>query len=150
MSAPALLERLDEDQCARLLDAGVFGRLVLIADDRPEIVPVNYTTHAGAAWVRTSPGSLLDRYADGATLLLEVDHVDHERAHGWSVVARGRGERVFDERRSSDDGHLPGPPRWVRRDDATWIRLRWDELTGRRTGSGWDLTHGLPVRRVAR
>ncbi|KRC50289.1 MULTISPECIES: pyridoxamine 5'-phosphate oxidase family protein [unclassified Nocardioides] len=150
MSVVTSLERLDQDQCAGLLAAGVYGRLVLLADGRPEIVPVNYTTHAGAAWVRTSPGSLLDRYADGAALLLEVDHVDHERAHGWSVVARGRGERVSDEELRSADLHFPGPPRWVRHDDAAWVRLRWDELTGRRTGSGWDLTHGLPVRRASR
>lgn len=144
------LEELDAAECENLLRCGVFGRIVVIADGRPEIVPVNYTTHAGASWVRTSPGSLLDRYADGQPLLLEVDHVDHERGHGWSVVARGHGERVPEADRTTDERRVPGPPRWVRREDEVWIQLRWEELTGRRTGSGWDLTAGLPVNRTGR
>lgn len=142
------LEELDLATCERLLASGVFGRLVLVVGDRPEILPINYTTHGDAVWVRTSPGSLLDRHADGVPLLLEVDHVDHGRGHGWSVVARGRGERVTEDERTDAERRTVGPPRWVRRDDEVWIRLRWEELTGRRTGSGWDLTAGLPVNRA--
>jgi nitroimidazol reductase NimA-like FMN-containing flavoprotein (pyridoxamine 5'-phosphate oxidase superfamily) len=144
------LEELDVSECERLLSRGVFGRVVLVTDGRPEIVPVNYTTHGEAAWIRTSPGSILDRYADGAPLLLEVDHVDHERGHGWSVVARGHGERVPDAERTDAERRTSGPPRWVRRDDEVWVQLRWEELTGRRTGPGWDLTDGLPVNRIGR
>lgn len=143
----SLLE-LDRAECEGLLRSGVFGRLFLSADGRLEVVPVNYTTVGDAIWVRTSPGSLLDRYADGVPMLLEVDHVDHERAHGWSVVARGHGERVLDGERSTAESASPGPPRWVRREDEVWIQLRWEELTGRRTGAGWDLAAGLPVRRA--
>lgn len=148
MSAVAPLVEIDAHECERLLRRGVFGRLVLVADGRAEIVPVTYTTAGDAVWVRTSPGSLLDRYADGVPLLLEIDHVDHERAHGWSVVARGHGERVTDDERTAAERRTSGPPRWVRREDEVWIQLRWEELTGRRTGSGWDLTAGLPVRRT--
>ncbi|WGX95092.1 pyridoxamine 5'-phosphate oxidase family protein [Nocardioides sp. L-11A] len=144
------LEELDVAVCERLLRRGVFGRIVLVANGRPEIIPVNYTTHDDAAWIRTSPGSLLDRYADGKPLLLEVDHVDHERSHGWSVIARGRGERVPELERTDAERRIPGPPRWVRREDELWIQLRWEELTGRRTGPGWDLTAGLPVDRIGR
>jgi len=144
------LEDLDGSECERLLRRGVFGRIVVVADGRAEIVPVNYSTHGDAAWVRTAPGSLLDRHADGEPLLLEVDHVDHERGHGWSVVARGRGVRVPEHERTPDERRTPGPPRWVRREDEVWIQLRWEELTGRRTGSGWDLTAGLPVDRIGR
>lgn len=150
MSTVRQLEEIDVDDCERLLRSGVFGRLVLVADGRVEIVPVNYTTHEDSVWVRTSPGSLLDRHADGVPLLLEVDHVDHERAHGWSVIARGHGERVPDGQRTPEERRTPGPPRWVRREDEVWIQLRWEELTGRRTGSGWELTDGLPVSRISR
>lgn len=146
----ASLEELDGSVCERLLRRGVFGRMVVVADGRPEIVPVNYTTHGDAAWARTSPGSLLDRYADGEPLLLEVDHVDHERGRGWSVVARGHGERVPEGERTDAERRTSGPPRWVRREDEVWIQLRWEELTGRRTGSGWDLSAGLPVDRIER
>jgi nitroimidazol reductase NimA-like FMN-containing flavoprotein (pyridoxamine 5'-phosphate oxidase superfamily) len=150
MRVVSSLEELDLSECERLLRRAVFGRCVLVAVGRPEIVPVNYTTHGDALWVRTSPGSLLDRYADGEPLLLEVDHVDHARGHGWSVVARGHGERVREGERTNAERRTSGPPRWVRRDDEVWIQLRWEELTGRRTGSGWDLTAGLPVERTGR
>lgn len=145
MADRSVLMEMDAAECERLLRAGVYGRLVLVAQGRIEVVPVNYTTHDDAVWVRTAPGSLLDRYADGAPLVLEVDHVDHPRSRGWSVLARGHGERVPDAARTVAERRLHGPPRWVRRDDEVWVQLRWEELTGRRTGTGWDTASGLPV-----
>ena len=141
---------LPTDECERLLRAGVFGRMVVTTPTGAEIVPVNYAVVADAILVRTSSGSLLDRHADGAALLFEVDQVDHERWHGWSVVARGWGERLDEDDLSEAELGSPGPPRWVSRDRETWIRLRWDELSGRRLGSGWDSLADLPVRRAWR
>jgi len=137
---------LPAHECERLLRAGVFGRLVLPTPGRTEVLPVNYAVMGDAVLIRTTPGSLLDRHADGALLLLELDAVDHERWQGWSVVARGRGERL-------DEGHLtigercsPGPPRWAPGRDV-WIRLTWDEISGRKVGAGSPVP--TPVRKVA-
>lgn len=134
--------------CERLLRAGVFGRVVLNRPTGPEVVPVNYTVAADAVLVRTAPGSLLDRHADGAALVFEVDHVDYSRWHGWSVVARGVGERVLPDELSEDERSAPQPPPWVHREETSWIRLRWVTLTGRRLGQGWSPYAELPVRRV--
>lgn len=140
---------LEPPECEQLLKAGVFGRLVLSTGPRgPEILPVNYTTQGNAILVSAMAGSLLDQYADGAALLFEVDHVDHERHHGWSVVARGTGERLVDDERAEALRGAPGPPRWVRREEWSLIRLCWDELSGRRVGAGWDALADLPVRRL--
>lgn len=140
---------LEPPECEQLLKAGVFGRLVLPTGPRgPEILPVNYTTHDDAILVRAATGSLLDQYADGADLLFEVDHVDHDRHHGWSVVARGTGERVADADRAEALRGAPGPPRWLHNDEWALIRLSWDELSGRRIGAGWDALSELPVRRL--
>lgn len=138
-------------ECETLLRAGVLGRLVLLgAPDEAEILPVNYTTLDDAILVRTAPGSLVDRRAPGAALLFEVDHIDHERHHGWSVVARGIGERVPEEQRADVESRTPGPPRWLHRDEWVWLRLPWDRLSGRRVGQGWDPVAALPVRRATR
>ena len=145
----ATILELSPETCERLLRAGVFGRVVLTSPARPEIVPVNYVAVDGAVLIRTSPGSLLDRQADGADLLFEVDNVDYERWHGWSVVARGRGERVAPDRLTDEERRAPGPPRWVSRVEESWIRLRWDSLSGRRLGKGWNCLEELPVRRVS-
>ena len=146
----ATLHTLSAHDCERLLRAGVFGRLVLQTPSQVEILPVNYAVMGDAILMRTAHGSLLDRHADGASLLLEVDQVDHERWRGWSVVARGRGERVQEDGLTRGERGSPGPPPWVSRDREVWIRLRWDELSGRKLGDAWDALDAMPVRRVWR
>jgi hypothetical protein len=120
--------------------------MVVTTPTGTEIVPVNYAVVDDAVLVRTASNSLLARYAHGAPLLFEVDQVDHERWHGWSVVARGPGERLVEADLTDAERVSPGPPRWVSRDRDTWIRLRWEQLSGRRLGSGWDSMSDLPVR----
>jgi uncharacterized protein len=144
------LVTLSAHECERLLRAGVFGRMVLSTPDQTEILPVNYAVMSDAILVRTAHGSLLDRYAHGARLLLEVDQVDHERWHGWSVVARGVGERTDETCLTRAERGSPGPPAWVSRDRDVWIRLRWEELSGRKLGDAWDAMAAMPVRRVWR
>ena len=129
------LALLPVHECERLLRATVFGRVGIATPERMEVIPVNYAVMGDAVLIRTTPGSLLDRYADGATLLLEVDQVDHERWHGWSVVVRGRGERIREQQLSSAETRAPGPPPWTSGRDI-WIRLHWDEITGRKLGAG--------------
>lgn len=141
------IHELSYDDCERLLRAGVFGRVVLNRPTGPEIVPVNYTVAHDTVLVRTAPGALLDRFADAAPLVFEVDHVNYERWHGWSVVARGRGERVLPDALTDEERRAPQPPPWVSRDEESWIRLRWVTLTGRRLGQGWSPTAELPVAR---
>lgn len=146
---PSTITELTTAECEQLLHAGAFGRLVLPHGPRgAEILPVNYTTVDHAVLVHAASGSILDAHAGGAELLFEVDHVDYERAQGWSVVARGRGERVTDDERTEEERHVPGPPRWLDRDQGVWIRLTWDEVTGRRVGEGWDCLAAMPVRRA--
>lgn len=131
------IRELSYDKCEQLLRASVFGRMALNRPTGPEVVPVNYVAVGDCVLVRTGPGSLLDRYADRAALVLEVDQVSYEQGHGWSVVARGRGERITDDDLTDEERAAPGPPAWVSRDEVTWIRMRWVTLTGRRLGHGW-------------
>jgi nitroimidazol reductase NimA-like FMN-containing flavoprotein (pyridoxamine 5'-phosphate oxidase superfamily) len=142
------LEEIRYDECEALLRAGVLGRMGLSRATGPEIVPVNYVVVDGAILARTSPGSLLDRFADGAALVFEVDGVNYERWHGWSVVARGRGQRVTRDDLTDEERRAPGPPAWVTRAEETWIRLPWVTLTGRRIGKGWSPLAEMPVRRA--
>ena len=139
---------LTYDECETLLRAGVFGRFVLTRPTGPEIVPVNYVVVGNTVLVRTTPGSLLDRYAEGTAVVFEVDQANYEQWHGWSVVARGPAARVTREHLTHDERCVPGPPRWVTRNQESWIRLRWITLTGRRIGQGWSPLAEMPVRRV--
>ena len=156
---------LTYEECETLLRAGVFGRFVLTRPTGPEIVPVNYVVVGNAVLVRTTPGSLLDRYAEGTAVVFEVDRAVYGRWHGWSVVARGRAGRS--RRRSSPTtsaacrAHLDGSPATgshgsgcggslspgvgSARAGAPWRRCRYG---GRATTSADELAVGGPRRRA--
>lgn len=143
------LFELDQGECKRLLHAGVFGRLGFSSPAGVELVPVNYTTVEGSILIRTTPDSLLARNADGAPVVFETDYVNYERWHGWSVLARGVAECLSEDQLTDDERSVPEPQPWARRGESVWIRLRWTELSGRRTGQGWNPMAELPVRRLA-
>jgi uncharacterized protein len=135
---------LSPDECERLLLRGTFGRVVLVTPRGPDIFPVNYAVHGDDIIVRISPDGQLARHGDGAALAFEVDLVDEERWHGWSVVARGRGQVVAEPR--ADAGRSARP--WADGDRHSELRLTWVELTGRKVGLGWDAEASQYSRQV--
>jgi nitroimidazol reductase NimA-like FMN-containing flavoprotein (pyridoxamine 5'-phosphate oxidase superfamily) len=143
------LFELDQDECARLLHAGIFGRISFVTDHGLELLPVNYTTVGGSILVRTAPDSLLARHAEGAAVVFETDYVNYERWHGWSVVARGVAECVNEDQLTDAERSVPEPQPWARRGEPMCLRIRWTELTGRRIGQGWSPMAELPVHRAA-
>jgi nitroimidazol reductase NimA-like FMN-containing flavoprotein (pyridoxamine 5'-phosphate oxidase superfamily) len=128
------LSVLTIDECERLLRRGTVGRVVLVTPRGPDIFPVNYAVQGAEVVVRISPGSQLARYGDEVELVFEVDLIDEERWHGWSVVARGRGRVVVDP--VANAGRTARP--WVDGDRHSEIRMTWDQITGRKVGLGWD------------
>ena len=139
---------MDRAECERLLRRGTFGRVVLVTPSGPEIVPVNYTVVDDVVVVRTTPTGMLARHGHGSPLVFEVDHVDHDRWHGWSVVARGVGDVVANPQDGVPGRVLLRP--WADGDRTTELRIAWTELTGRRVGTAWDAESGMFSRRVAR
>jgi uncharacterized protein len=138
------LTALTLEECERLLRRGTFGRMVLSTPHQNEVLPVNYAVHGATVVVHASPDGLLARYADGAELVFEVDFVDEERWQGWSVVARGRG-------RVSTDLRAVAPVRsWVTGDRTCEVQLSWEELTGRKIGTGWDPEEAMYSRKAVR
>ena len=97
---------LTTQECERLLRAGVVGRVALSTPDGPHIVPVNYSVHDDTVVLRTSSYSVLGTYGRNAMLAFEIDHIDHDRHLGWSVVARGRSWAEVDPAGAARD-----PPR---------------------------------------
>ncbi|HVK30648.1 MAG TPA: pyridoxamine 5'-phosphate oxidase family protein [Nocardioides sp.] len=127
---------LRPEECRRLLRRSVLGRLALVVPPgRTELFPVNYLASEREFWLRTGRGTLLDRHADDAEVVLEVDDIDPDRGTGWSLVARGRAVRAAEGPRTSTGRLAPSPPRWVSRDELVWFRVPWRELTGRRLGA---------------
>jgi uncharacterized protein len=139
---------LSQGECQRLLRSGVVGRLALSTPGGPHLIPINYSVVDDAIIVRTSPYSLLGTHAPGSTLAFEVDHFDLEYQRGWSVVARGRAEFVTDQD-ELDRIRAVWPPRpWAAGSRQMFVRLRWDELSGRRLGAHGDPVDELAARRT--
>jgi uncharacterized protein len=126
------LEVLERDECVRLLTYESFvGRLGLLVDGRPLILPVNYMVDRGTIVFCTAGGTKLNAMVGGAEVAFEVDEHRSLRHSGWSVLVRGRAEIVTDE---PDLAHLrAGPLRpWAKGARANWVRIPLDELSGRR------------------
>ena len=138
------ITELDVSTCERLLRRGAFGRFALLTPRGPEIVPVNYAVRGDAVVVRTDPAGALARYGIGASLVFEVDAVDPDYWKGFSVIARGVGERVDDQAAGTNGGPRP----WAAGDRSLELRLAWTELSGRGLGPHGDLEDLLQFGRA--
>jgi uncharacterized protein len=139
---------LEPQECERLLRAGIVGRVALSTPDGPHIVPVNYSVFEDSIVLRTSSYSILGTYGRNAMLAFEVDHIDHERHVGWSVVARGRSWAETDpaEVARIRDAWQPRP--WASGSRNLYLRIRWSTLSGRALGTDWTRDNESPVHRT--
>jgi len=143
---PDLLE-LSRSECEGLLRLGVVGRVAIATPTGPQILPLNYAVSRGDIVVCTTPYSILGTYGRESLLAFEVDHFEHPRHQGWSVMVRGRAAAVEDPGDLQAVGRvLPRP--WASGSRSLYLRIPLTEVTGRRLGKGWDLEATLPVRRV--
>ena len=125
---------LSKVECRDLLLTRDVGRVAVCTPRGPAILPVSYVVDGDSVVFRTAPYGVLGRHAWNGRVAFEVDHVDPATTSGWSVVASGPGELVEDR----DDLALlrafnnpqPRAPGWR----LLYIRVAWDQLTGRRVG----------------
>ena len=141
------LMELSYSQCRDLLAAGVFGRVGVCTPQRPLILPVNYSIVGEAIIFRTTPYGVVAHHDWNSQIAFEVDHVDYADHKGWSVLATGRGERVEDPADLAEIKRTWDPRPWARGTRPLYVKLAWEELSGRRLGQGWTYENEVPVRR---
>src|SRR6202140_5020346 len=80
---------LPREECERLLSGQALGRLGLVVDGQPFVLPVNFA-HAGDGEIvfRTASGTLLNE-ASLRRVAFEVDAIDAGAHEGWSVLVIG-------------------------------------------------------------
>ena len=92
----AWLEELPLDECLAQLRQWSVGRIAVVVNEFPVILPINYrlVEADGIAWiaVRTRPGNVIDRAPMHAAF--EIDGLDSYHQGGWSVLVRGTLHRV--------------------------------------------------------
>jgi nitroimidazol reductase NimA-like FMN-containing flavoprotein (pyridoxamine 5'-phosphate oxidase superfamily) len=125
------------DECYRLLGTQEFGRIGVVAEHHPLILPVNYRLDGTTVVIRTHPGTIL-RSAEHANVAFEVDEIDRVSRSGWSVLIRATAEEVGEQHRADLVARTQdmGLEAWAPGDKGHWIRLITHEITGRRIVPG--------------
>jgi nitroimidazol reductase NimA-like FMN-containing flavoprotein (pyridoxamine 5'-phosphate oxidase superfamily) len=95
MTAPTVLDAMDRPTCEAFLANESVGRLAVVVDDVPHILPVNYAADGATVVFRTAPGTFLTE-ASMRKVAFEVDHVDEHHRSGWSVCVHGFGRDITD------------------------------------------------------
>jgi len=126
-----LLAHLDVGECLSLLERRHLGRVALLDDGLPTILPVNYVLVDGFVVFRTDTGGKLEVALRGDVVAFEIDGIDVTSRTGWSVLVRGHAERVSDPtelarlRAMSLVAWAPGAK-------PHYVRIGAAEMTGRR------------------
>ena len=128
---PRRIEDLSVDDCLGLLASATLGRVALIHDDDPHVVPVNYLLHEGTVMFRTTYGTTLDTVSGGARVAFEVDHIDEPTQSGWSVIIHGKAEEIWLPDELDAAALLPITP-WAPGDRNHYVRIYPSAITGRR------------------
>lgn len=126
------LEVLDRATCLELLAHHRFlGRLAIVIDGRPIILPVNYLFEDESIVFSTASGTKLHAVVGGADVAFEVDDSVPLHHSGWSVLVQGHAEVI------TDPGEVArlrsGPLRpWAKGAQGHWVRISVNEISGRR------------------
>ncbi len=129
------LTEMSGEECAQLLSEHRVGRLGVIADGEPVILPVNYVYDGKAVVFRTDAGLKLQS-APLRRVAFEVDHVDEETGTGWSILIRGYAQEITRaiDHRSEALLRLPVAP-FAPGEKTHWIEIVPETITGRRLES---------------
>ncbi len=129
-TSPPSSDQLPESACWKLLRQGVIGRLAVVADDGPDIFPINYVVDHGSIVFRTAAGRKFSS-STGQPVAFEVDGYDDGDATAWSVVVRGRTHEIRDTDEVIEALALPLFP-WHAGPKPRFMRISAAAVTGRR------------------
>ncbi len=124
-------EILDRATCLELLATVQVGRLAwATGDGQVHIRPVNYTLAGADIIVRTAMGSILTAALGKLPVTFEADELEPALATGWSVVVIGIAEDLGSTAEAALLRESVRP--WARGSRPNVVRIRADEVTGRR------------------
>ena len=123
------LQVLHREECLRLLPTVPIGRIVFTEAGLPAVLPVNFTVHEGAVYLRTTPGSKLSAALRRAIVAFEADEFDARARTGWSVTVVGRAMVVEDPALIAEVERQVTP--WPGGSDLHLVRIAVDVVSGR-------------------
>ena len=136
MTAPEKVIRfLSDEQSRTHLDEAVVGRVAVVVNGVPQVVPVNYVVVDGDIVFRSGAGTKLTAALFEQPVSFEVDRLDESAMTGWSVLVSGRAAVVTDpDLLARVQEHqlvswAPGPKHDV-------VRVRVETISGRAIDAG--------------
>ncbi|MEO5840392.1 MAG: pyridoxamine 5'-phosphate oxidase family protein [Acidimicrobiales bacterium] len=126
------LDQLSAETCMDLLRMHSIGRISVIADGFPVVLPVNYrfveSLTGPLILIRTRPGNVIDQA--GLNSAFEIDSIDPSHCTGWSVLVRGLLSHVDDATVERIKEQFDPSP-WITGRDS-WLIIKPVQVTGRR------------------
>ncbi|MBB5788779.1 pyridoxamine 5'-phosphate oxidase family protein [Jiangella mangrovi] len=121
---------LDEDACWSLLGSASIARVAVAIAGDVEVFPVNIVVDERTVVFRTGEGTKLAASVIAPRVAVEADGVDPARGRAWSVVVKGRAERLerFTDIYRAEDLALPS---WTEHPKQWFVRVYCDQITGR-------------------
>jgi uncharacterized protein len=132
MAAPAISgPDLTKSGCCELLAGQHLGRVAVVDDLGPVVLPVNFIFDRHTVVFRTDEGTKLDAASRGSRVAFEVDGTDAATRTGWSVVIRGEVVEITEPVELARLRELPLFP-WAPGARSRYVRILPASLTGRR------------------
>ena len=126
------LEELSLEECTALLRTNSVGRIGVVLDGLPLVLPINYELVEAndrlCLVFRTRSGNVIDRAT--SNVAFEIDGIDPSHRRGWSVLLRGELQHV-----DADDTLLQthfDPNSWLSHDRDAWLVFEPSIVSGRR------------------
>jgi nitroimidazol reductase NimA-like FMN-containing flavoprotein (pyridoxamine 5'-phosphate oxidase superfamily) len=127
----AWLEQLDLGTCLAHLRTEPVGRIAVIFDGRPIILPINYrlVETLDLTWIalRTRPGNLIDQVPTKVSF--EVDGIDPSHHRGWSVLVQGTLQAVDPDAAGFRERFDSQP--WLTAEREAWLMIEPFSISGR-------------------
>ncbi|WP_406054079.1 helix-turn-helix domain-containing protein [Kribbella sp. NBC_00889] len=125
------LEPMRRDECIKLIEAGVVGRIAFNRADDLLVIPVNYCYVNELIVFRTAADSTVAQY-DLAPIAFEIDAVDESLRDGWSVLVNGTVRPATGQEIEAALGRVEP---WAGGTRETYIAIEPRRISGRRIRS---------------
>jgi nitroimidazol reductase NimA-like FMN-containing flavoprotein (pyridoxamine 5'-phosphate oxidase superfamily) len=137
---PRVIEKLDEEECLRLLGATQVGRLAYTGREGPTVLPVVYKMHQGSIVFHPLQGTFTEEDLHTGIahaeyqVTFEIDQIDPLARWGWGVQVVGSAHHVdTDSERASIIGAGADPIPWAQAEGPPFMMVKPIQIRGRRS-----------------
>ena len=127
---------LSTEDCWELLSNQRVGRLAVVVDSWPVVLPVNYALEGRGLVIRAAEGLKLAAARRHANVAFEVDKLDPLYRSGWSVLVLGQASEITEPETLRSSLALSLEP-WAKGERPYWILIQPGQITGRRLPRAW-------------